>query len=145
MSAAFSLRHPELVSGSIWPLGQRRQAKPDGEILPMPILAFEQIDLPLAVPALELLFASDGGDHVVEHFEMDEAMNFISLREAGNDVVAVLPEPRDEIGCDAEIQRSVVTVREEIDARIALELHATGNADGWMLNKFSMTSGWNDG
>jgi hypothetical protein len=43
--------------------------------------------------------------------------------ESGNDIVAVLPEPADKVGSDADVERPARAAREDIDARLALFSH----------------------
>src|SRR5690606_7061902 len=86
------LRHPELVSGSMPPptRRQRFKAQPHRQVRPMRVLAFDQVDLPLPMPALELLLAQDRPFHVVEHLVADEPVDLVSACESPGDGFAVL-------------------------------------------------------
>lgn len=138
-------RHPELVCastaslpGSIPPsvLFHRGQPQPDRQIVPVRVIAPDQVDLPLPVPALELFLSRDGRNHIAEHFISDEAMDGISTGEAFDCVIPVLPQPRDQIAGDADIERPVRLAGEDIDARVALNRHDAERGEGWTLNQF---------
>ena len=63
-------RHAELVSASIPPQGF--QPEFGSEVDPAGIVGLNQVDLPLPVPALELLFPQNGAFHIAKHFIADE-------------------------------------------------------------------------
>ncbi len=126
-------RHHELVSASIPPsvLSYRRQAQPGGQIVPVGVLALDQVDLPLPVPAFELLLSRDGRNHIAEHFISDEAMDGISAGESLDCSIPVLPQPRDQIAGDADIECTVWLAGEDIDARVALNRHDAERGEEW--------------
>jgi len=61
------------------------------------VFAFDQVDLPLSVPALELLFARDRVVHGFELLEADEAVNTVSAGESLHLSSSMLVEPRDQV------------------------------------------------
>ena len=130
-------RHPELVSGSIAPLARskRRQTQPHRKVAPLRVLAIDQIDFPLPVPALEALFSRDCGDHIAEHFEMNQSVDGIFLCETGQYSLSVLPHPRKQIGRYADIQRPVVFPSKDIYARNAFLPHTPECAAKWTLKQ----------
>ena len=130
-------RHPELASGSICPpaLRQRRQTKPDRQIDPVRIALFDQVDLPLPVPALQLLFAGDGVLHVVEHFEADQPVDMVSGCKPRQRPIAMLPKPRRKVGRHADIQRSVLPTGQDVDAGIACLPHGAECEAKWTLKQ----------
>ena len=101
----------------LWARCQILKSEIGREINPLRVIAFNQVDLPLAMPALQLLFAQDGAFHVPEQFVADEAMGAILARESGNGVGSVLMESRDKIGCDADVQHIARLAGQDIDAR----------------------------
>jgi len=148
-------RHAELVSASIapskaeargdgWTLkrvqgdellsGQRRQAQSHGQIYPLRVFAFDQVDLPLPVPALELLFPEDSALHVAEHLEAHEAMDTVSAGKAGDAARPMLMQARDQVRRDADVERPVGLAGQNIDARLAIH-SAPETADRWMLKQ----------
>ena len=135
--AATPHRHPELVSGSISPLARshRLKAETHGQIPPFGVLGIDQVELPLPVPALELLLAGDGAVHVAECIEMDEPGDAVAGGEAGDGAGAVFPQAFHQVGCHSDIERAVMAAGEDVDARDALELHDAGSADGWTLKQ----------
>src|SRR5947207_10660535 len=74
-------------------LGQQRRV----EIDPMRILRFDQVDLPIALPALDLPLADEGSLERFMHLEPDEPINAIFCREAGKGFGLVFPNPAREI------------------------------------------------
>ncbi len=125
-------RHAELVSASIGGQGW----KPDGgcKVGPMRIVALDQVDLPLPVPALELLLAEDSGFHAAEHLEPDEAMDGVALGETGDAIGAMLIEPADKIGGHADIERAIGLAAQNIDAWLSFHRNAQPAAK-WMLKQ----------
>ena len=67
--------------GDVWP-----------EVAPSGVGLFDQGDLPGAVPVFQLLFAADGGRHVVVEFKVDEQMHAVLPRKAVYSIVAMLPD-----------------------------------------------------
>src|SRR3546814_613708 len=112
-------RHAELVSASIVPLVliQRGQTQPNRQIDPPRIFGFDQIDLPLPMPTLELLFPTDGLLHRVAHFETDEIVDGISPGEARNAVRAVLMQASQQVRRHPNIDRAIGLAGEDIDPR----------------------------
>jgi hypothetical protein len=88
------------------------------------VLTLDQIDFPLPMPALELLFAGNGRVHVLKKFKANEMMDRILLGEAVNRVGAMLVEARDQIGRDSDVEGAVVTAGEDVDAGL-LHKHRT--------------------
>ena len=152
-------RHPELVSGSMSPAARRVQgwmlkrvqhaggglfaqrdwieAQAYSEVDPLRVVLLDQVDLPLTVPALQLLFARDGGVHIAEHLEADEAEDAIARREAGDFPFAVLIEPCEKVRGYSNIERAVSLACENVDARVFGHSHAHSMepADRWMLKQ----------
>lgn len=130
-------RHPELVSGSIQPsmLSYRRQPKPDCQIMPIRVFAFDQIDFPLPVPAFELFLSRDGCGHVAENFITDEAVDGIAAGKSVDCAIPVLPQPRNQIAGDADIERPVRLAGKDIDARVALNRHGAERDEEWILKQ----------
>jgi hypothetical protein len=130
-------RHPELVSGSIprFARSQRQQAQPHRKVPPLGVLGVDEVDLPLPVPPLELLLAQDRGLHLAEHLEVDEAVDPVAAGEAREQSLAVLHQALDQVRRDADIDRAVVPVREEINARVSLFTHAPEGAEKWTLKQ----------
>ena len=137
VAPAQPIRHPELVSGSIarFARSQRGQAQPRRQILPVGIFALEQVDFPLPVPALELLFAGDRGGHVAKQFEAHQPVNAMPRGKAGQGGAAMLGQALDQVGGDADIQRAVAIAGKDIDARDAFWPHAPELADKWTLKQ----------
>ena len=134
---AINHRHPQLVSGPISPptRRQRRQTQSHGKIDPMRVVAFDQIDLPRPMPALELLFAQDGPFHVAELLEADKHVHRIFRGESRERIGAVPPQPRDEVGGYADVERAVRFAGENIDAGVALGRHGVERAAPWILKQ----------
>jgi hypothetical protein len=134
---ANQLRHPELVSGPIsrFARSKRWQTQPHRKISPMRVALVDQIDFPLPVPALQLLLAQDRQFHFAEHFKMNEAMHGVSRRKPRQHIIAMLPKPRDQVGCDTDVDRAVVLACKDVDARGPLVTHALEVAEKWVLKQ----------
>ena len=132
-----SPRHPELVSGPISPptRSHRFEAQPHGQVAPFGVLAVDQVDLPLPPPVLELLLAGDRVNHLVEHLEVDEAMDPVARGETGQGVVPMLPQAPHQVGRNSDVQRAVMSACEEVDARFALDVHAPIGAEKLTLKQ----------
>ncbi len=129
--------HPELVSGSIRPLAVRqwRKAKAHRKVVPIGVLALDQVDLPLPMPALELLLASDGGRHVAKYFVSDQRVDAVALCEALDLAVSMLPQPSNEVRGYADVECAVARAGEDIDAWVAFEGHLPERDKGWTLKQ----------
>jgi hypothetical protein len=130
-------RHPELVSGPIsrFSGSKRGQTQPDCQIRPMRVVRIDEVDLPLPVPALQLLLAQDRRFHFSKLFEMNEYVNGILGRETGVHVIAMLPNPSDEVGCNPDVDRAVRLARKDISAGLALLPHEPVFAAKWVLKQ----------
>ena len=137
MSSLNLLRHPELVSGSISPRSRskRWQADAHRKVSPLWVHVIDQIDLPRSVPALELLFAGNGRDHITEHFEMDQAVDGILGSEPRKRAVSVLPHPAKQARGHADIQRAVMPARKHVDGGVAFMPRGTGFGARWTLKQ----------
>src|ERR1700738_1307839 len=85
------------------------------KIHPSRILFFDQTDLPLAPPFLELFFARDSSWRVVIDFEPDQLVDGVSLRKTLDSLDPVLISAPHDIVCHAEIERAVLSARKKID------------------------------
>ena len=149
-------RHPELVSGSIlrtaqvvivarWMLKrvqhdgglgfQRRQPNTNRQIDPLRVFRFNQIDLPLAMPVLQLFFARDRTRHIVEHFKPDEPVDSIFGRIAGGKFAAMLIKAREQVRRYADIQRAIRLAGQYIDARVFGFWHSLFIESRWTLKQ----------
>ena len=130
-------RHPELVSGSITNTVPRqwRKAKFTSQVPPSGVAFFDQVDLPLSSPVLDLLFSSDGLAHGAKHFEMDKQVDVVSLGKAPKDSVPMLRNPRYEVRRHASVDRPAITVRHEVCARFDEALHIAQCAVRWTLKQ----------
>ena len=137
MSAAIPIRNPERVSGSILPIAwfRRRKSQSSRQILPLRVRPVDQVDLPLPPPVLKLLLAADGAFHVAKKFKVDKAMHVVARCEARRRAVAMLRESADKIGCDTDVQRSVMPARKDVGTRGALLPHGPESAARWMLKQ----------
>lgn len=103
--------------------------------MPIGVFALDQIDLPLAVPSLQLLFTCNGEQHFSEHFIADEMDDTVAAGEAGNAASTVFVEPAHKIGGHTNIQRTTRLAGEDIDARLLLERHKVERAGKLMLKQ----------
>ena len=130
-------RHPELVSGPIsrFTRCKRWQTQPHRQVRPVRVVLVDQIDLPLPMPTFQLLLTEDRRFHRAEQLEVNQRVDGVLRGEAGQGVVAMLPKARDEIGSNADVNRSVGLARKNVDARLALLSHAPECAARWVLKQ----------
>ena len=105
----------------------------DGEIevIPVWVSLLDQLDLPRAVPALQLLLALNGGTNLTKVFEIDETSHTLFLGEPLRQLFSMLVEAPDKIVRHADIERAAKTARQNIDVIDALTHTATLVATGW--------------
>ena len=97
---------------------QRFQPQSDSQIMPMRVVALDQIDLPRPVPVLQLFLACDGGRHVGQPFVANKAIDAIAAREPTAVAVSMLPHARKQIGCNANVKRPARLACKDVDARL---------------------------
>ena len=131
------LRHPELVSGSIVPptLMHRGETKAHPKVLPVRVGLLDQVDLPLSVPVLELLFARDRGDHVAVHFKPDQPLDAVPFCKPRHGTFAVLPKPGQKVGRDANVERAARLAGKYVNAGISFAQHGAEHAVRWTLKQ----------
>ena len=94
------------------------------QVTPRRIDAFDELQLPLAVPALDGFFARDRGRHGRVLLEPHQPMHAVVLRVAGYLIVLVLPNASGQVAGDADVERAVAMAGEDVDAGI---FHAVRN------------------
>src|SRR5688572_2012216 len=94
------------------------------EVVPVRIPFFNQFDLPVAAPFLQVLLTSDGRHHIVAYLEVDQCMNLILLRETIYRVGFVLPDALCEITRHASIKSAIPFAGKYVHARKLTLSHA---------------------
>jgi hypothetical protein len=160
-----TLRHPELVSGSIYrdspvlaarwmlkqvqhddktPIGFRRptlcarkwrQTKPFRQIGPMRIDFIDKINLPRTVPVFQLLLARYGAGHIAQHFKMNQPVHAMFGCKSIRMLIAMLIHALNQIGRHADVDRTVMPARQHIDARLLFFSHRSSDALKWTLKQ----------
>lgn len=127
--------HPELVSGSITSAARRQRLKAQvcSKVAPMRVSLFDQVDLPLPPPVLDLLLTSNRIGHRVEYLHEDEPINRVLGGESGGFSFAMLPKPGRQIRRNAGVERAAITARQNVGARLAVALHSQQNDGRWTL------------
>ena len=101
----------------------------------MRVRLVDQVDLPRPVPILELLLAGDDAYHVAEHFEVNQPVRLVARGKPRRCAAAVLPHAAEQVGSHADVQRAVVSARQNIDAGVALLPHGPECAAKWTLKQ----------
>ena len=101
----------------------------------MRVMLLNQVQLPVAMPALQLLLSQDRSFHSPRLLEMDEPHYTIARRETGHTPTAMLVQTRDQLGRNANIESPAWRAGEDIDARLAIHFTSPANAAGWMLKQ----------
>lgn len=122
------VRHDDGREGRASP-AQRRQSQFLRQVAPVRIRRLDQLDLPLALPVLDLLLARDRGVHRPGEFEPDERLYAIAVGEAPETSVAVLADALDQVRGDAGVERAVPRARHDIGAGLEVGVH------GWRLGR----------
>ena len=151
-------RHPELVSGSISPRSQaaigapwmlkrvqhdehgksfayRWQSQVYGQIDPVRVFRFDQVDLPIAVPVFQLLLARNRARHIVEHFKADKAIDRILRRISRGQIVAMLVQALDQVRRYADVERAIGLAGEYVDAGLFHLSHGRYMSAPWTLKQ----------
>jgi len=81
------------------------------EIIPIGIVLLNELDLPGAIPLLELLLPTNGFLDVFMDFVVDQAVNAVSFCEAGSDIRFVLVSSSYEIACHADVKPPILLAR----------------------------------
>ena len=131
------LRHPELVSGSIWKLAlpNRRQTQSHRKINPMRIFGIDKVDFPRTMPVFQLLLARNGGLHRAKDFKMHKAIYRIFGSVPGRKAAPVLGNTLQKIRCNADVKRTVELAGKNIHARLLFLSHRPGIAAKWTLKQ----------
>ena len=77
----------------------------------------DETDFPGTVPFLDGFLSLDGVFHGVVEFVPHQGMDCVFLGKALDDVVLVVPDPLDRVGCYAELDGTVGFGGHEVDAR----------------------------
>src|SRR5262249_51928364 len=83
----------------------------------------DQLDLPRAIPFLQLLLSLDCVFDVRELLVVDQSMDLILLGEAGHGVGAMLVGAADEIVGDADVERAAEPTGGDVDPENSLSAH----------------------
>jgi len=89
------------------------------QIQPVGIIAFDQIDLPIPPPFLDLLFPQNGLNHLVVAFKPDKPIDAVLGCKTSRCLAFMLVNAPDNVVCDAEIERSVLAAGEEVERNAA--------------------------
>jgi hypothetical protein len=92
------------------------------DIFPSGVLLFNQRNLTLAQPALQLLFSCNGIVDVLEAFKVDEAVNFVLFCEAIVYSITVLFYAKEQSIRDADIELARL-IGQNIDEVLVVLLH----------------------
>src|SRR5690606_28980197 len=85
------------------------------KITPFRIKIFNQLDFPVAIPALQRFLALDGGSDAHMLLIPDEARTCITTGKTFRQTLAVFVYSLLEVGRDADIERSVSAARDDIN------------------------------
>lgn len=79
--------------------------------MPLGVVRFDEPQLPRTIPVFELSLTCDGVPDVVERLDMDEGVDAVTRREAGDEGVSMFVEPPDQVACHADVQGAVALAR----------------------------------
>ena len=101
----------------------------------MRIRVINQVNLPSAVPILQLFFARYRRLHRAKNFKMHQPVNGIFGRMSRRHTAAMLRKPLQQVGRDADVQRSIMLACKYIYARGFFISHALESAAKWTLKQ----------
>src|SRR5215475_8692074 len=93
------------------------------------LLRFDQADLPLAMPFLQLLFAHDRGFRIVEDFKVHQLVDAVTRGETAHGLQLMLMNAAHEIVGHANVQGSVLAAGQDVDEE--LPVHSTRSGYGF--------------
>ena len=130
-------RHPELVSGSIAqsPLCYRLHSQPNSQINPMRVRGVNQVDLPRAVPILQLLLPRNRGLHRAKNLKMHQDIYGVFGRVSRRQPVTMLRQALEQVGSYADVQRTIKLACKYIYARLFFLAHRWSVASTWTLKQ----------
>jgi len=114
------------MTGRAASAGKGRQSQFLSQIAPIGVRCLDQLDLPLALPILDLLLARDRGVHRPGEFEPDERLHAIAVGEAAETAVAVLADALGQVRGDAGVERPVPRAGHDIGAGLEVGVHGGG-------------------
>src|SRR5262245_6078104 len=103
--------------------------EPDRQINPFGIVAFDQADLPFAMPFLQLLCAHDRGFRIVEDFKVHQLVDAVTRGETAHGLQLVLMNAAHETVGHANVQGSVLAAGQDVDEK--LPVHSTRSGYGF--------------
>jgi hypothetical protein len=100
------------------------QAPLNAQISPFGVGFLNQVDLPLPMPSLQLLFSRNRVCHLTKRLSVDKTECAMVGRKARRGACVVLEEPCGEIGCNANVDRSLFLAGKDVNIRL---LHRYGD------------------
>src|ERR1700694_2225876 len=95
-----------------------------GQVAPIEIIFFDQANLPIAVPILQLFLACDGFLRRCERLDVDQAMHTVFLDEFRTTTpLPMLLKPCSQVIGDTDVERSVAAACENVDVICAYSAH----------------------
>jgi hypothetical protein len=110
-----SFRYPPLSSRGLSPGPIALTVQSVEEILPLRIAAFDQPDLPGARPLLHGLLPLDCAGDFLVGFDIDQACDTVSPREAGAGSLPVFPHASSDVVCDADVERPMLAAGNDVN------------------------------
>ena len=101
----------------------------------MRIFGVNQVNLPSAVPILQLLLARNRDLHRAKNFKMHQPVNGIFGSMPRRHAAAMLRKPLQQVGGNADVQRPIKLAREYIYAWRFFISHALESAAKWTLKQ----------
>ena len=101
----------------------------------MRIFGVNQVNLPSAVPILQLLLARNRGLHRAKNFKMHQPVNGIFRSMSWRHAAAMLRKPLQQVRRDANVQRSIMLACNYVYAGRLFISHALESAAQWTLKQ----------
>src|SRR6478752_5478138 len=97
------------------PIRRSLSSKQFGPIPPIQVVFFNQPNLPVAIPFLEMFFAGNRLIRSVEPFHMNKSVHSVFLRECIGSARTMLTEAAGQVVRDTNVQGAVSTTRQNVD------------------------------
>ena len=101
----------------------------------MRIFGINQVDFPLTMPVLQLLFARNGSLHRAEQFKVDQPVNRIFGSMPRRKPAPMLRQSFQQVRSHADVERAVKLARKNIYARLLFLSHRRSLAAKWALKQ----------
>src|SRR6266853_904748 len=93
------------------------------QVSPIRVRFFDQHDLPLTIPSLQLFFAPDSSGHIAVELVVDELVHVVPFRKSAEEIAFVLPHSFPQVAGYTDIKCTEWPAPENVDGRLLGRSH----------------------